>query len=199
MTVKWINPLTNEEDVLIVERPFVDVIYWYHVIDCRNDTEICTVLNNILKELDCTREYSCGRPMMTYLSNYKITISNYYYYLLKLNNQFLYNNYINYLINRHIKNILFEYEHPYSPTKIVKKKRNSKKRIIEDKFIKQETIDMFTGNKKYFYINAKTGEQFESSNPNLVDELKQRKKKEKVSKRGAVPISAMTFSFKKKN
>ena len=198
MIVKWINPLVDAEDVLNIERPFVDAVYWYHVIDCRNDTDICVVLDNILKELDCTKEYSCGRIMMTTISNYKTAISNYYYYLLKLNNQFLYNTYIDYLIDRHIKNILFEYEHPYCPIRIVKKKRNSKKRIVKNKFIKQESIDMFTGNKKYFYTNIKTGEQFESSNPNLVDELKRNKKERKTSKSSTVPISAMTFNFKKK-
>lgn len=197
MIVNWINPITDTEDVLIIKRPSVDVIYWYHVKDCRNDIDICAVLNNILKELDCTREYSCGRPMMTTISNYNLAINNYYYYLLKFDNQVLYNTYIDALINRHIKNVLFEYEHPYVPTKVIKKKRNSKKRIIKDEFIKQESIDMFTGKSKYFYTNAKTGELYESSNPDLLNELKQHKKKEKTSKRGAVPISAMTFSFKK--
>lgn len=197
MTVNWINPLTLTEDVIHINRPFVDMIYWRRVKDCRSDIDIINTLEDILRTLDCTKEYDCGRPMMTTFAIYSSKFSDYYYYLLKLNNYITYNKYLDALIDRHIKNILFEYEHPYVPKQVGKKKRNSKKRTIPNKFIKQETIDMFTGEKRYFYNNPKTGEQFESSNPDFLNELKQRKKKEKPSKRGAVPISAMTFNFKK--
>lgn len=198
MIVKWINPLTQTEDILHIERPQVDAKYWYSSNNCRTDTNVIAVLEDILHRLDCTREYDCGRPMMTTFLMYKSAMNDYYYYLLKFDNQITYNKYLDALIDRHVQNILFEYAHPYTPIKVTKKKRNNKKRIIPDKFVKQETIDMFTGEKKYFYTNPKTGEEYESSNPDFISELKQRKKKEKVPKRGAVPISAMTFDFKKK-
>lgn len=197
MTVKWINPLTLTEDVLNIERPKVEDSYWYHVEDCRTDDDVTNVLEDILKRLDCTREYDCGRPMMTTFLNYHSTFSDYYYYLLKLDNQITYNLYIDKLIKRHIENFLFEYAHPYIPKQVNKKKRNSKKRTVPNKFIKQESINMFTGEHTYFYTNPKTGEEYESSNPDFLEELKRRKKKEKAPKRGAVPISSMTFNFKK--
>ena len=198
MTVKWINPLTQTEDVLYIERPNVNAIYWITSKNCRTDSDIIDVLKEILDRLDCTREYDCGRPMMTTFLMYNTAMNNYYYYLLKLNNQITYNKYLNSLIDRHIQNIVFEYAHPYNPIKVGKKKRNSKKRIIPNKFIKHESIDIFTGEKKYIYTNPKTGEEYESSNSDFINELKQRKKKEKAPKRGVVPISAMTFDFKKK-
>lgn len=197
MTVKWINPLILTEDILNIERPEVEASYWYRVKDCRTDNDVTNALEDILKRLDCTREYDCGRPMMTTFINYNIAMSDYYYYLLKLNNQILYNYYVDKLINRHIDNIIFEYSHPYVPKQVNKKKRNSKKRTIPNKFIKQESINMFTGKHTYFYTNPKTGEQFETDNPDFLKELKQRKKKEKAPKCGAVPISSMTFNFKK--
>ena len=197
MTVKWINPLTQTEDVLKIERPEVDAKYWYSSKDCRTDFDVIAVLKDILYRLDCTKEYSCGRPMMTTFFMYNSTMNDYYYYLLKLDNYITYNKYLDILIDRHVQNIIFEYAHPYVAKQVGKKKRNSKKHTIPNKFIKQESIDMFTGEKKYFYTNPKTGEEYESSNPDFLSELKQRKKKEKAPKRGAVPISAMTFNFKK--
>lgn len=197
MTVKWTNPLTLTEDVLYIERPKVYAKYWYSSKNCRTDADVVAILKNILNSLDCTKEYSCGRPMMTTFVMYNSFMNDYYYYLLKLDNYIIYNKYLDILINRHIQNIIFEYDHPYVPKQVGKKKHNSKKRTIPNKFIKQESIDMFTGEKKYFYTNPKTGEEYESSNPDFLSELKQRKKKEKTSKRGAVPISAMTFNFKK--
>ena len=197
MIVKWINPFTQTEDVLHIERPEVGAMYWYSSKDCRTDTDVIDILKEILHRLDCTKEYDCGRPMMTTFLMYNSTMNNYYYYLLKLNNYITYNKYLDALINRHIQNIIFEYAHPYNPVKVNKKKRNSKKRTIPNKFIRQETIDMFTGEKKYFYTNPKTGEEYESSNPDFISELTQRKKKEKAPKRSVVPISSMTFNFKK--
>lgn len=197
MTVKWINPFTLTDDVLYIDRPNVDALYWYSSVNCKTDEDIVKVLNNILIKLDCTKEYECGRPMMTAFFNYTNTMNDYYYYLLKLVNYITYNTYLDKLIQRHIDNILFEYEHPYAPKQVGKKKRNSKKRTIPNKFIKQESINMFTGEHTYFYTNPKTGEEYKSSNPDFLEELKRRKKKEKAPKRGAVPISSMTFNFKK--
>lgn len=197
MTVKWINPLTLTEDVLYIERPKVDAKYWYSSKNCRTDADVIAVLKNILNSLDCTKEYGCGRPMMTTFVMYNSFMNDYYYYLLKLDNYIIYNKYLDILIDRHVQNIIFEYAHPCIPKQVGKNKCNSKKRTIHNKFIKQESIDMFTGEKKYFYTNPKTGEEYESSNPDFLSELKQRKKKEKAPKRGAVPISAMTFNFKK--
>ena len=62
---------------------------------------------------------------------------------------------------------------------------------------------MFTNEEKYIYYNKVTGEEIESTNPNMLDELNAPKKKERKKsiniKQVGVPMSAMTFSFKKKD
>lgn len=198
MTVKWINPFTLTDDVLYINRPNVDARYWYGSIDCKTDEDIIEVLDDILDKLDCTKEYECGRSMMTTFFNYTDTMNDYYYYLLKLINYITYNIYLDKLIQRHIDNILFEYEHPYIPKQIGKKRSNSKKSTTKNQFVKHKTFDLFTGAEKYIYTNNKTGEEIESSNPNLFKELNTKKKKTKPKKEHVVPMKFMTFSFDKK-
>lgn len=198
MTVKWINPFTLTEDVLHIDRPNVDALYWYNSINCKTDKDIVKVLNDILDKLDCTKEYECGRPMMTTFFNYTNTMNDYYYYLLKLVNYITYNTYLDKLIQRHIDNVLFEYEYPYTPRQVGKKRRNSKKRTIKNEFVRHKTFDLFTGEEKYIYNNDKTGEEYVTSNPNLIDELKLKKKSIKRHKQIGVPIENMTFNFNKK-
>lgn len=198
MTVKWINPFTLTDDILHIDRPNVNALYWYSSINCKTDKDIVKVLDDILTKLDCTKEYECGRPMMTTLFNYTNTMSDYYYYLLKLVNYITYNTYLDKLIQRHIDNIIFEYEHPYAPKQVGKKKRNSKKRTIKNEFVRHKTFDLFTGVEKFIYTNNKTGEEVESSNPNLLKELNTKKKKTKSKREHIVPMKFMTFSFDKK-
>lgn len=198
MTVKWINPFTLTEDVLHIDRPNVDALYWNNSINCKTDKDIVKVLDDVLTKLDCTKEYECGRPMMTTLFNYTNTMNDYYYYLLKLVNYIIYNTYLDKLIQRHIDNVLFEYEHPYAPRQVGKKRRNSKKRAIENKFKRRVTIDLFTGKPIYIYSNDKTGEEVKSSNPNLLKELNTKKKKTKPKREHITSMKFITFSFDKK-
>lgn len=196
----FVNPITNQTNTININYPDVDYIYWRSVIDCKTDKDVIKVLEDKLNTLDCTKEYDCGRPMMTTYFNYNSVISDYFYYLYKLNNQLLYNEYINKFIDRHIENIVFEYEHPYldkSAKKVTKRKKKP-----ANKFIRYVTFDIFTNEKIYVYENLYTKEQIKSDNPNLLEELNAPKKKEckkSIStKKVGVPISAMTFNFKKK-
>lgn len=196
----FVNPITNQTNTININYPNVDYIYWRSVIDCKTDKDVIKVLEDKLNNLDCTKEYDCGRLMMTTYFNYNSVISDYFYYLYKLNNQLLYNEYINKFIDRHIENIIFEYEHPYldkSAKKVTKRKKKP-----ANKFIRYVTFDIFTNEKIYVYENLYTKEQIKSDNPNLLEELNAPKKKEckkSISaKKVGVPISAMTFNFKKK-
>ena len=193
----YVNPINNQEEILNIEYPRIDYMSFKSTKEYNNDSDLIVILDSIIKDLDCTIEYDCGRPRMTTYPIYNMNLSKYYFYLSRITNQFIYNKYVDKVIKRHIDNLVFEYEHPYVPKQVNKKKRNSKKRTIPNKFIKQESINMFTGEHTYFYTNPKTGEEYESSNPDFLEELKRRKKKEKAPKRGAVPISFMTFNFKK--
>lgn len=196
----FVNPITNQTNTINIDYPDVDYIYWRSVVDCKTDKDVIKVLEDKLNTLDCTKEYDCGRPMMTTYFNYNSVISDYFYYLYKLNNQLLYNEYINKFIDRHIENIVFEYEHPYldkSAKKVTKRKKKS-----TNKFIRYVTFDIFTNEKIYVYENLYTKEQIKSNNPNLLEKLNAPKKKERKksvsTKKVGVPISAMTFNFKKK-
>ena len=202
MNLMFVNPITEQDSFLVVDYPKIDYIYWRNCIDVKNDNDIIAILNDKLKDLDCTKEYSYGRPMMTNYFSYTSpthssasnnaliifilvvspntlntsAISNYCYYLYKLTNQIIYNTYIDKLINRHIKNIVFEYEHPYIQNHIKYRKESKKKKLPPNKFIKYTTLDMFTNKKIYIYENARTKEKIESNNPDLLDELNAIKK-----------------------
>ena len=194
------DPFNSEYNIeLNINYPDVDYGYFKNLNIYHNDDDLCKILNNILYDLNCTREISCGRVLMTHYPMYNIRLSNYYYYLLRLDNQILYNTYIDKLIKRHLDNIIFEYEHPYIKSNIDKPKNKPSKKQIPNKFIKQVTTDLFTGETIYIYENFKTGEVIESKNPNLLDELNASKKKErpKKVKYVGVPLDAMTFSFDK--
>lgn len=198
----YVSPINNQQEELKLEYPSIDYMKFKSIYEYNNDFDLMNILDKILKKLDCTIEYSCGRTCVTTFPIYNMTLSEYYFYLIRINNQFIYNNYIDKLIKRHIDNLIFEYEHPYIPPTNKKKVTSKKKKLPPNQFFKQVTYDLFTNKETYIYINPRTKEEINSDNPNLLDELNAPKKRERKSsikiKRGGVPISAMTFSFKKK-
>lgn len=193
MNLIFINPLVNTEEILHIQYPDVDYVYYNHNnFNYKNDDDIIKKLDIILKDIDCTREYDCGRPCMINTFNYTNGLSLYYYTILKLNNQIIYNKYINKLIQRHIDNIIFEYHNPYIPKSNKKTKKNRMEKLI--------TKDLFTGDTVYMYQNVKNKKVIKSSNSDLLKDINKKKiKKNKSNNKSAgVPISSMTFSFKKK-
>ena len=186
------NPISNNEDYLVFEETVIDYCNWRNIKDTKTDNDICEMLNLLLIYLDCSRMLS-GMPInRTTNIRYKDELGEYWYYLLKFNNQLLYNEYFDKLINLHTKNIIVE----NSRIKEVKPKvTKTKKPKVENKYFRYTTKDMFTNEEVFVYRNPKTGDEITSTNPDLLEELN--KPKEKVRKR-AVDVSFMTFSFKKK-
>ncbi len=203
LNLKFVNPIINQLDDLKLVYPEIDYFSFKHIKDYDNgDTDLINILNDLLKTLDCTIEYSYGRICMTSYILYTTNLSHYYFYLTRISNQILYNQYIDKVIQRHIDNLIFEYEHPYTPPDNRKKSKSKKTKLPPNKFIKRVTHDMFSGKETYLYYNPRTKEELYDDNPDLLDKLnapkkKERKKSIKVRETG-VPISAMTFSFKKK-
>lgn len=195
LNINFDNPITNEHSRLVISYPTIDYNEWKHNPKYSSDKDITDILDKYLLYMDCTKEYECGRPMMTTFPIYSIYASYYYYFIIKLVNQFTYNKYIDKLIKRHIDNIIFEHEHPYIAK--VKKPQRKPKHNKPNKFFRQTTIDMFTGEKIYYYDNPKTGEHIESKDGNKLDELNM-KTINKAIKKSTVPLSSMTFSFKTK-
>ena len=193
LQLEFVNPINSQLTCLNIRYPIIDYCTFKMIKEYSNDTDLIKILDSFLEDLDCTIEYDCGRPRMTSYPIYDIILSRYYFYLIKINNQFVYNDYVNKLIDRHIKNIIFEYENPY-----IRKATKRKRKV--NKFVKYETYDLFTNEKKYIYHNEYTNKEIESTNPNLLEELNSPKKKEhkKVikTKTKGVPISAMTFKLK---
>lgn len=195
-TITYNNPISNNEENLIID---IDSLY-YDYADFTNTLAILYTgniyeqLNSILSDLDCSRIFKSGRPMMIEYSQYKINIAKFLKLLYKIPGYSIYNEYIDKLINLHINNILFEFNNP-----IVKKKpTNSKKQKTKpNKWIKAETTDLFTGEVRYIYENLKTGEIITSGNGDLLESLNS--KKQKVKKE-LTPISreGVIFNFNKK-
>lgn len=198
MIVIWTNVDDDKTINVDIDIPNINYFDWQRFTDCRSDEDIIVVLNDYLKKLDCTIEYSSGRPMMTTYPMYETYKGMFYYYLLKLNNQLLYNYYINKLCQREYNNIIFELENPYRVKQEKSKTKPKTKKTIPNKFVKAVTKDLFTGEEVYVYENLKTGEIIKSKNPDLLNELNSPKKKEKKQKTKVafVAFEAMTFSFK---
>ena len=195
LKINFDNPITNEHSRLVIQYPMIDYAEWKRTPDYHSDKDITDILDNYLTHMDCTKEYNSGRPMMTTYPIYSIYATFYFRFIIKLVNQFTYNQYINKFIKRHIDNLIFEHENPYIAN--IEKPKRKPKRAKPDKFFKQTTIDMFTGEKIYYYDNPKTGEHIESKDGNKLKELNARKIN-KAIKKSTVPLSSMTFSFKKK-
>lgn len=195
LKIDFDNPITNEYSRLVIQYPIINYQEWKQTPDYNSDKDITDILDKYLAYMDCTKEYSSGRPMMTTYPIYSIYCTFYFWFIIKLVNQFIYNQYINKLIKRHINNLIFEHENPYIAN--IEKPKRKPKRAKPNKFFKQTTIDMFTGEKIYYYDNPKTGEHIESKDGDKLKELNARKIN-KAIKKSTVPFSSMTFSFKKK-
>lgn len=188
----YINPIDNKEGKLVINDLAIDYSEFKRLVDCRDDNDIIYVLEETLFSLDCTIEKPYGRLRMTNFPIYQYSLSRYFYYLIKLKNQIVYNKYLNILIKRHVDNLIYEYENP-----IETKEKNTKKKLPPNKFFKRVSKDLFTGLETYNYFNPRTKEEINSSNPDLLDELNCKKKKKVTKiKSGGIPISSMTFSFK---
>ena len=192
-----INLICAKDITIEVDISIKDYSSWRSIVNKYN-TYDDSIFIRYLNDLDCTKKYDFGRPMMLSNSRYKDIINEYFYFLIKLDNPILYNFYVDALIKRHLDNIDFETNNPYikpEDKKVVKAK--SKKKSIPNIYIRQETTDLFTGETKYIYENLKNKDSFTSSNPNLLEELNTKKKKVKSKKTSAVALTSMTFSFKK--
>lgn len=195
MKLIYVNPIINASEELNINYPNIDYVYFRQIKPYKNDADLVNILNDIISILDCSIIYSSGRLINTNNFIYKSKLSDYYFYLTKLNNQFIYNEYIDKLIDIHIKNIIFEYNNPIqSKTKNKTKTKKTKEKLV-NKYNKIVTRDLFTNEKMYIYENPKTGDKFESKDPTLLDSLNNKPKKEKVKQNKVVSCN-INFKFK---
>lgn len=198
MIIEFINPITNQNDYLEVELKNNDYSKWRSYNQEGQYDCIDSILNHYLYELDCTKEYKSGRPMMTNFPIYKIRLSDYLFWLLKIENAIQYNINLDNLIQRHINNLIFEHEHPY--VKPISKKKTSTKKKSKLGWVRQITKDMFDNRTIYVYQNLSTGEMIRSYNPDMLEELNKPKKKERTkSPKKEIDFSNFYFEFDKKD
>lgn len=183
----------------IIKYPEVNYSYWKSLIPYYNDDDLVIILANILICLDCSVMYSGMRIINTSQFNYERYVSEYYYYLLHISSHSTYNRCYDYLLETHSFNLKYEADNPIKEI-VIKSKINTKDKT-PNIYVRQETKDMFTEQVTYIYTNAKTGDSIKSDNPNLVDDKGKliKEKKVKQPKSVGVPMTSMTFSFKKKD
>lgn len=197
--MKYDNPINNVEETLIVDINIlnVDKEKWYSDLYWMQKG-IDGVLLDILFDLDCTRIYKSGRPMMIEYPRYKLLIAEYFRFLNKITDYEVYNLYFDKLVNLHVNNILFEFNNPIAKKKPTQSKKQKARPNI---WTKAETTDLFTGETRYIYENHKTGEILTSGNPDLLDELnaKRTKRTSKIKEEPKViSTEGIIFNFKKK-
>lgn len=198
--VEFINPINNQINYLELKLRDIDYSKWRSYNQQGQYDCIEAILKHYLYELDCTKEYKSGRPMMTNFPIYYQRLDEYYYWLIKITNPIQYNIWLDKVIQRHIDNLIFEHEHPYikpEPKKKVNKTKTKKKNKVG--WMRQETKDLFTGETVYIYQNLDTGEYINSNNPDMLEELNKPKRKERTKKlKKEIDFSNFYFEFDKK-
>lgn len=186
------HPITNEKCVLEIYNGERDRIALNRLRPFNTQVELITLIDETFTELDCSKLVS-GMPLIIINSQrYKNALSDIYYYVNRLENILIQNEYITKIIDFHKNNIIIEATRYNNLKKPETKKSKSKTK--PNKFVRQVTKDMFTGETLYVYTNLKTGETIKSTDRNKLDELNA-KKKVKREKSVGVPMSAMTFKF----
>lgn len=200
MIVEFINPVNNQINYLEFKLRNIDYSKWRSYNQQEQYNCIESILKHYLYELDCTKEYKSGRPMMTNFPIYYQRLDEYYYWLIKIINPIKYNIWLDKVIQRHIDNLIFEYEHPYvkpESKKKISKIKTKKKNKVE--WMRQETKNLFTGETIYIYQNLNTGEHINSNNPNMLEGLNKPKRKKRTKKpKKEIDFSNFYFEFNKK-
>lgn len=186
------HPITNEKSFLEIYNGERDRFALSRLKSFNTQAELITIINETFDELDCSKLVS-GMPLIIIDSQrYRNALSDIYYYINKLENNLIYNEFITKIIETHKNNIIIEAAR-YNTIKKPEIKK-SKSKAKPNKFVRQVTKDIFTGQIIYVYTNLKTGETIKSTDGNKLDELNA-KKKVKREKSAGVPMSAMTFKF----
>lgn len=186
------HPITNEKNVLEIYCGERDRIALNRLKSFNSQAELIDIINETFKDLDCSRLVDNMPLIIINSQRYKNALSDIYYYINKLENNLVHNDFITKIIDFHKNNIIIEATRYNNLKKPETKKSKSKTK--PNKFVRQITKDMFTGEVIYVYTNLKTGETIKSTDGNKLEELNA-KKKAKKEKYVGVPMSAMTFKF----
>lgn len=154
----------------------------------KSPEEVC---DRLLKDIDCTKLLKPNMQLhKTTDLMYEENCYKYIRHLFRIKNQIVYNQYLDKFIAQIEENIAFEANFSIPVKGASTKKKTTK--TVANKYIRTVTWDMFTNTEQYLYENPKTGDSFISTNPNLLDTLNAKKKKEKV-------VETITLKLKRTN
>lgn len=160
-----------------------------------NNKNINDILDELLRDLDCTKLLKDGRQIQKTSDNrYKRTFYLFIRCMFRLDNPFVYNHYYDELLKVHKNNMEFE-EVYKEPVKNNKSQTKTKKKKVENKFFRSVTHDMFTNEVKYIYWNPKTNEEIISTNGDLLEELNNNIKKKKPKTSNIVVPKGIVYKF----
>lgn len=189
-----VSPIIDIDNNFSVNYPYLEFDD-YRSLAAKLNKSITDILDDIIFILDITRFDYHGAINSPYCYTYVKYCENYYWYLLKVDNQLLYNHYVNKLIKTHKDNVEFYNTKDKEAKEERKANKNTKKHKVRNQYYRDIKRNLFTGEEEYEYYNPKTGDSFYSDNPNLLDELNAKPKRSKKDKDSGVPLSAMTFKF----
>ena len=75
LKLNYVNPIINEIDCLEVQYPIIDYSKFKRLHEYNNDSDLIKILDNILKDLDCTKEYNGIRFRTTTYPIYSMFLS----------------------------------------------------------------------------------------------------------------------------
>lgn len=135
---------------------------------------------------------------------YNNNLSYCYWYLLHITNPYIYNYYLNEIINIHKTNLYDLSNKVFYKEENTKKRKtdnNTRKSKPKNKYVKHPIRNIITGEVEYEYINYATGDKIISSDDRLLDSLnakpKRQKKEKKKREARVVNINSMMLDFSK--
>lgn len=173
----------EDETILKIQYPNITYGVFKNLKDVRSDIGVIKILEDILRSIDCSRKLSDMFITSTEHYQYKYNMSFYYYYLLKFENQLLYNKYFYKLINIHKINLELVRSRPKLDENVRKCKKSKTK-----KYNIYKTKDVFTNEDVYLHENRKTRKITKSNKDNI-----ERKNKRNFEEK----FKYMTYKFNK--
>ena len=164
----YYNPIEKACSLLKIVKMPLNRMRLANLQPYKNDNDLRKILTGILKDLDLSKRIEGIMPFNTNSPKYQSLLSEYIYYLEHLENHLEYNIWIDKLLAFHSSNLIEEKN--YIPPKQPKKKTISGK-SAKNAFYRRQTVDLFSNDVVYEYINPKTGTIIKSDNPNLCDKL----------------------------
>lgn len=171
LELQYFNPIKQAEDTLSISKMPLNRLRLNTLTPYKDDKDIYEILNRILRDIDLSKTVFGMLKCTTDSVMYKSSLSEYVYYVEHSSNHLKWNELLDKLVVQHCNNLIFEKE--FVPPTLSKEK--GKKKKVEKKpknmYYRRETIDLFTEEHIFEYINPRTGDIIKSTDPNLCDKL----------------------------